>query len=693
MAMEPLSGRPGGFQYAVKNPFSPNYNLNPWLTPERALRGESWKSFGRLDVTAAYERFYQIQNFLSDYAANKIDDQEERSRIATLFIGDEEEDLFNSTAFQEVRKSVQETGLLIIDAEFASAQYLESRGCCDPVSSGMDLFQFGSVSGHACFIQVQYDCSKLHLCKCEQPCNGTNCTKEPLKHRAWEFRDDFQNNGVKIPDEVVSWLKDDSIIKIQMYNRNNESKIGVLERLEIMLGMNLKTFVELRNLNYLWFNEISTMCKVKGCQQEGKDFVDRDQYADHMYFIHDKDSNMEGWGRSGLGLLAKELEIMPGLEFFEKNTGRPLWQANRRKPFTCWSVPLKYHDISTVLVPAAFLLKVGIDIINWETATCLSTNIYPYLRQMLLVLKNEPCLIGPKPGTLQGRERSMKAWLGVQHLNVGVGHANQMPWRPGYKWQRPAGKKVVMKVKGEIISRNLRQLAAEICNDAYCYGNDPEDLGIRYKPKEHCKSFIEQAKECWNLVSIKPERSSELSDNSSKDVSKLFNVNTRKRLRESENEVNDSKMANCSIPNHKLQSPNLYGRCLNCGSSMHESSNCTGNPQCLYPLCHFPSPPHATAVCSVLHSICPACKLRGHCIKDHGSMDIVTLIKIAEAWAPQGVFTSLPILGLDEQFWRQPSEEEYTYNVYNKSKKTKIYEKSRMTKIIKSEERYTEDWN
>jgi hypothetical protein len=56
----------------------------------------------------------------------------------------------------------------------------------------------------------------------------------------------------------------------------------------------------------------------------------------------------------------------------------------------------------------------------------------------------------------------------------------------------------------------------------------------------------------------------------------------------------------------------------------------------------------------------------------------VSLIKIAIAWAPEGLFTSLPILSGDPAFWRQPDNEEVSYDVFNRTERFKFYEKNQM---------------
>ena len=614
----------------------------------------------------AQDKFYKIIRFLRDFTENRIYDKGYCTNIATLFVGEKEEDFIRSTAFQEVRKSVQESGVLVIDTKFTNGQYLKSIGCHSPFYSGIDLFQFGGLSGHVCLIQVQYDCSALHKDNCQAPFMGNNSEAKKVPHKAFEFSHDFQNHGASIPKEVVGWLKDDSIIKVQSNIRNVGPVFGVLDRLEKMLGLCLKSFVELRNLTYLWFNDRGTMCKIWNCPQRGVDFEDQDQFALHMYHCHDQSSEAETIGRSGNAFLAKKLGVVSGEEFFQCNTGLPIWKVDRRKPFQRWSNPLTYSDICDILVPAAFLLKIGSKIVITETAACLTSNIYPYLRELLLIFKNEPCLVGPNKDTPNGREQYLMCRNGVEYQDIGLlGQSDHIPWRPGFGPPKLRGKEEEeMFVKGEVISRNLRQLAFEIVNDAYAVGTDYQDLALRLRPNlKGFKSPLGQ--EQFSRVNGPMYKVSENTKSS----------NRKRHGGETGADVTEMKKPKL-IPNHKVTSPIFYGRCQKCGSSAHRAPSCNSYSQCLYPLCRISRGTHDTSVCEVLHSVCSACRLRGHKSMHHEAMDLVSLIKIAEAWAPRGVLTSLFLFESDKQSGRTLKNEEYFYNIYNKSKSSRIYEKS-----------------
>jgi hypothetical protein len=54
----------------------------------------------------------------------------------------------------------------------------------------------------------------------------------------------------------------------------------------------------------------------------------------------------------------------------------------------------------------------------------------------------------------------------------------------------------------------------------------------------------------------------------------------------------------------------------------------------------------------------------------------VSLLKISNAWAPAGLFTSLPILSVDPAFWRQPTNEEMAYDSFNQVGRFKYFEKN-----------------
>ena len=616
-------------------------NLRPRLTDTKGEQGQRWKSFGRLSAEEAKDKFFQIKLFLRNITLKRIQEKESCPQIATLSVGEKEEDFIRSTAFQEVRKSVQESGVLVIDAKFTNGQYLKSICCNFPFSSGIDLFQFGGLSGHVCFIKVPYDCSALHKCNCRTPSKGEKCEAKNVPHKPFECSDDFQNHGPRIPKEVLGWLEDDAIIKVQSNIRRIGPVSGLLDRLEKVLGLCLKSFVELRNITYLWYNKQYTKCNVRDCPQKGMDFKDQDQFDLHMYQWHDQTYEEGIFSRSGNSFLAKELGLVPGEEFIRSHWGSDIWKADRRKPFQSRSNLLTYSDICDILVPAAFLLQIGNKIVIIENVACFNTNIYPYLRQMLLVLKNVPCLVGPKRGTSGGHEKDVRFWNGVEIQDIySLAHSEQIPWRPGLESN---GENTALSVKGEVISKNLRQLAAEIFNDAYAVGIDFQDLTERLRPNVpgvKCQENVSRINKPMCKASLNAKSSSRRKNG--------------EHTREYVTEIKIPKLT----PNHEMASPILYGRCTKCGSSEHKTHSCTTQSRCLYPLCPISRRSHDTSVCEVLHSICSACRLRGHKITHHETMDLVSLIKIAEAWAPMDVFASLSHLENDKESGKiQPYEE------------------------------------
>ena len=156
----------------------------------------------------------------------------------------------------------------------------------------------------------------------------------------------------------------------------------------MLLGIKIRTFIELQNLTITWFPQRETACNYKDCSRSGKDFGSElllDQHIDQVHGgVHQK--------KSSNSFLSKMMGITPADEHYKKIMRQPIYKAERRKPYSRWNAALRYYDLCDVLVPAVFLLKIGMDVVSRERATCTTTNVVPYLRQVLMVYKNEPSL-------------------------------------------------------------------------------------------------------------------------------------------------------------------------------------------------------------------------------------------------------------------------------------------------------------
>jgi hypothetical protein len=654
--------RPTFPEYAVRSLTEMNNPL-----PEAS---KEWKSMGRLTVTEAKALQDKIRDFLHLYTSlrsrtSHVAGGEERKRIVTHFIGDAESDFLGSSVFQDLLKSVQETGVLFLDTEFTDARTLQSYGCKQAVSSGtIDLIQLGSLSGHAALLQVNYDCREAHGCVCEKNCRMGKCDLNIMIHTAWQYKDSFRNYGVKVPNIVVDWLQDKSIIKVQSQIIRTDGSFGDIERLERLLDIKVCSFVELQNLTVAWYPQRDSICHQRGCGD--RDFGSRRLLDQHVIECHG--GNVQK--KSGNSFLAEMLDIIPADKHYKKITGQEIWKVNRRKKWSQWSAALRYYDVSDVLVPAVFLLKVGTDIVCKERATCSSTNIIPYIRQILLLLKNEPSLVIKRKDGPPNKYFPFKDWSGFGCDNIRKSEARSFPWRPGMS--HPNG----TKVDGQIITRNLRQLAGELIVDPYTLGLSFDDLNKGYRPPARYADRLELARSAWIKRPVcSPPKVHNVCYEFQTHRFGYIKDRAESRKRRGEPIQSNPKRARV-IPNHKVSKPVYYGHCFDCGDPSHSKEQCQAKLQCVYPLCSHKTRRHDIKVCDALHSLCNLCRLRGHNAKDHEDFDLVSLIKIATAWAPGGLFTSLPILSEDETFWRQPTNEEFCYDVFNQVKRFRYYEKN-----------------
>lgn len=633
------------------------------------IGSKDWRVLGRLTIDGADKLREDIVRYLKSYsnlsdARKQLPRQQEEERVATLFVGDNEAKFLESKAFKAMSESVCRFGVLFLDTEFVDAETLKSFGCRQEVSSGtVEIVQLGSLSGHSALLQVNYDCRDAHGCVCDKRCKVGKCDLNILSHKAWQYRDSFKTYGVKVPTEVITWLEDPSIIKVQSGIVNTDGSYGDLERLQMLLGIKVCSYVELQNLTLAWFPQRTTVCNHQGCDQEFGFPSLLDQHMDDAHGgSHQK--------RSGNGFLAERMGIVRADHHYRKILKSPIWSANRRKPFNRWPAALKFYDLSDVMVPAVFLLKIGIEVTKLERATCSSTSIVPYLRQVLLLYKDEPSLVVKRRGAPAGKCIPFRDWSGYNCDDIIHSEAKSFPWRPGFN--SPSG----FRVEGPIISRNLRQLASELIADVYKLGLEFEDLDSEYRPPLKFANRLSAAKDNWMKEPV-CEAPAEQKSKSNLQLHRFEYVQGRAESRKRKREEG-SKMSKRPryTPNHKMTRPVYFGHCFRCGAADHGKKRCQIELKCLYPLCSTPSREHDTRVCDTLHNICGACRLRGHKIEDHLRFDLVSLIKLAVAWAPVGLLTSLPILAQERSFWRQPSNEEFHFDPFNQVGRFRYYEKN-----------------
>ena len=253
----------------------------------------------------------------------------EKERVAVLFIGDDEQKFCESDAFKALKQSVVDTGVLFCDTEFASRRTLEKIGCGQQAASGtIDLVQIGSLSGHAALLQVNYDCREAHKCVCDEDCSIGKCILNNLSHKPWENQESSKNFGVAIPGEIVGWLADEGIIKVQSQIVSTEGTYGDIDRLELLLGIRIRSFVELQNLTDARYPQRDLICRQSGC--DNREFPHRNLLDQHMEERHDGVSPK----KSGNNFLAKLLGVVPADEHYKKLIGRPVWDVERRKKFS-----------------------------------------------------------------------------------------------------------------------------------------------------------------------------------------------------------------------------------------------------------------------------------------------------------------------------------------------------------------------
>ena len=154
----------------------------------------------------------------------------ETYRVATLFIGDNVNTFLTSPAFLALRRDVADFGILFIDTEFTDANTLKSMGCSQRAGPGtMDLFVLGGMSGAVALLQVQYDCRQAHKCHCLDACGSKSCPSVVSSHAPWEHGDLFHNYGVSVPEIVVDWLKDTSVLKVQSQVIRTDGCLGDID--------------------------------------------------------------------------------------------------------------------------------------------------------------------------------------------------------------------------------------------------------------------------------------------------------------------------------------------------------------------------------------------------------------------------------------------------------------------------------
>ena len=246
-------------------------------------------------------------------------------------------------------------------------------------------------------------------------------------------------------------------------------------------------------------------------------------------------------------------------------------------------------------------------------------------------------------------------------------------------------------VKGPLVVRNLRQLTAELVADAFKIGLNFEEVHERYRPPTRFVNRLEVAKENWRRAPVceAPERCLTVERFAGERFGFVRGMagertqrlgcgkalyNRLKRSGEIQAPVPEKKIK--ISPNHKVNRPVYYGHCYHCGAGDHSKEKCQDKRKCSYPLCYSEDRKHHVRVCDALHTICGLCRLRGHNPRDHRHFDTLSLLRIATLWSPGGLYTSLPLLAGDRSFWRQPKEEEYYYNVFNRSEKHKVHEKA-----------------
>lgn len=678
-----MSEKPSYPPYATKDLSELNMNVPSWAVVGPS--GQSWKSPGSINFLEAGQHVQKVEDFLGMYSKlSKPNDLPSKSRescrVSTLFIGDDEEKFLQSQAFTALKKSVEDYGILFIDTEFADAASLKKMGCNQAAASGtIDLIQLGGLTGFAALLQVQFDCRDLHGCVCgrERECKAGGCPLNVTSHKAWECRDSFQNYGVTVPTIIVDWLEDQSIFKVQSQIVNTDGSYGDIERLEMLLGIKIRTFIELQNLTITWFPQRETACNYKDCSRRGKDFGSElllDQHIDQVHGgVHQK--------KSSNSFLSKMMGITPADEHYKKIMRQPIYKAERRKPYSRWNAALRYYDLCDVLVPAVFLLKIGMDVVSRERATCTTTNVVPYLRQVLMVYKNEPSLTVFRKEMPPGKYFPFKEWTDCDYRDIKNSEAGAFPWR--------AGLESTYNADGLIIIRNLRSLSSELTADAYQIVSSWDDIHECYRPPQEYIDRLGTAKQVWRL---KPMCGAPVSLDVSERFAKkrlgliLHGAEQKKEreglgkhhfagLKRAGEIIQPEAKRVCVMENHLVTFPVYYGHCFKCGAADHTFENCKRKLKCLYPLCIDKSKKHDVRVCDTLHMICDACRNRGHSPRDHRHFDLLSLIKIAILWSPAGLYTSLPILDGDKSFWRQPSDEEFLYGVFNRSRKVLMHEK------------------
>ena len=641
-------------------------HIHPWLTEEKRKQGETWRELEHMDAMDAevmkdiiHRDLYNL--IYKDRGTYKV----KKPKFATLCKDDRtlilfdkgEEETVNAKEYLELFcKQVINTGLMFVDTEGSDQKMWKGIGCRqDNTLYHVALVQFGTIKGQRILIRTLYDCRKAH--------------KEGKRMTEQEHEDAHEINGVPIPQCLINLLKDEWVYKIQSNITGPANSPGNAQKLGRMLGIRVKSLIELQNLFFLRYGRCS---------------------------------------KSGMDALCTKMGLHTGTDILYEEYKRRSWTTPRGDPKKKWTARMYYYDLVDVMVPAMFCLDLAVKLHSKEPAASSKGGVLEHLRLVLHLLRDEPSF------TRSGSRRPFPWFIEkpfVEYDNDDLYYRDQddaikwraifpFPWRPGM---------VVTNTNyglGPAPVRNLRQLAGLIIDDAYKL-KAIKMVKKSMRPTDK-RSPTEIAKEVHAFENPVTTPDFEYFAKEPYDRTDRFRtVNILHEQREyrakGSNEAGPQEQAagpsrylgkraaggSDGPPSKKkkdeqrdyttVRHPFVYGRCMKCGDDVchykgHKSADCREKVWCKYPLCTSDRRTHSTLVCFDLMQKCPACGIRGHPPQAHRTHSLVMLITVFLKWSPFNVLTSLPYLhGTDHH--RIPTDKEYRFMYHCRSKGLGLHDK------------------
>ena len=478
---------------------------SPWIKDKDRAEGETWRNLRRMNRRAAEQAADKIYGRLRSYIYEERNGVERKrpskakfnDDIGVLFDRKRADTFVALPTFNRLVREVHETGILILDTEGPDADTIKRIGCKQKNAQwSVYLCQFSSLFGTSIFVRPEHDCRDLHKCQCGhspgrcpvedkcrcdpdvyEECPMGMCPKRSSAMTELDHIQLSQTHGCLLPKEIIALLLDPAIIKVQSNITGSTTNPGDLEKLEEMLKIKIPSWVELQNLFAMRYPSRSNHCTV--CTE---DFFDEDEKELHDEQVHGGNRN----AKSGISELARKFGLPAG-DAELKVDGMASWRSPRHKPYTLWTARQKYYDALDVMLPAAFLLKLAVEVTKCEPSTGPYTSVMPYLRQVLLLFKNEPSHTVLRPDSPPGKYWPWKdTFVNFDGDSVLLSLDHNFPWHPACPVQGRT-------LRGPLVVRNLRQLSIALMDDAYRVTCDPTMVAEEFRPPP--VDPVEKAKE------------------------------------------------------------------------------------------------------------------------------------------------------------------------------------------------------